>query len=84
MLYLPQVDGFAVMDLAVDPTHPQRLQVAKGLLLAIPEKHLTQGGHITNVSAQDPLLPAYMEVGYRVWYRQHEMAWSPTRSPASR
>jgi ribosomal protein S18 acetylase RimI-like enzyme len=84
MLYLPQVNGFAVMDLAVDPAHPQRLQVAEGLLLAIPEMQLAQGGHITNVPTQDPLLPAYMEVGYRVWYRQHEMAWSPTRSSASR
>ncbi|MBN1248173.1 MAG: GNAT family N-acetyltransferase [Anaerolineae bacterium] len=76
MLYLPQVDGFVVMDLAVDPAHPQRTQIAEGLLLAVPQVQLSQGGHITNVPAQDPLLPAYMEAGYRVWYRQHEMAWS--------
>lgn len=80
IVYLSQMDGFAVMDLAVDPTHPQRLEVAQALLLALPDMQLAQGGHITNVPAEDPLLPAYMEVGYRVWYRQHEMAWSPSHS----
>ncbi len=80
IVYLSQMDGFAVMDLAVDPTHPQRLEVAQALLLALPEMQLSQGGHVTNVPEEDPLLPAYMEVGYRVWYRQREMAWSPTSS----
>ena len=84
ILYIPQMDGFVVMDLAVDPAHPQRLRMAEGLLLALPEMQLAQGGHITNVPAEDPLLPAYMEAGYRVWYRQHEMAWSPTCCPLSK
>lgn len=80
IVYLLQMDGFAVMDLAVDPAHPHRLEVAQGLLLALPEMQLAQGGHITNVPAEDPLLPAYWEIGYRVWYRQHEMAWTPSHS----
>ncbi len=75
LLYQPQSDAYAVLDLGVDPAHPRRLQVAGELLSALHGTRPDFGGHTVNVPADDPLLPAYMAVGYRVWQRQHEMIW---------
>ncbi len=75
LLYQPQSDAYAILDLAVDPAHPRRLQVAELLLSALHSTRPDFGGHTVNVPADDPLLPAYMAVGYRVWQRQHEMVW---------
>jgi GNAT superfamily N-acetyltransferase len=75
VIYQPQQNACAVLDLAADPTHPQRLKLAEQLLLALHGAHREVGGHSVNVPAQDPLLPAFMQVGYRVWQRQREMVW---------
>jgi ribosomal protein S18 acetylase RimI-like enzyme len=75
LIYQPQANAYAILDLAVDPAHPQRLQVAEALLSALHSTQPDFGGHTVNVPADDPLLPAYVAVGYRVWQRQHEMIW---------
>ena len=75
VIYQPQRNACAVLDLAADPFHPQRLQLAEQLLLALHGAHRDVGGHSVNVPAQDPLLPAFMQVGYQVWQRQQEMVW---------
>ncbi len=73
LIYQPQVGDFAVLDLAVNPAHPQRLDVAQLMLSTLHEFSPGMDGHIINVPAEDPLLPAFTAIGYRVWQRQHEM-----------
>jgi ribosomal protein S18 acetylase RimI-like enzyme len=72
---------FNVLDLAVDPAAPQRLQIAGRLLAGLRALAPTFSAHVINLPAADPLLPAFRRRGYRAWQRQHEMAWSVTSSP---
>ena len=73
LIYQAQVGRFAILDLAVDPAHPRRLDVAELILSTLHDVSPGMEGHIINVPAEDPLLPAFTAVGYRVWQRQHEM-----------
>jgi ribosomal protein S18 acetylase RimI-like enzyme len=73
VLYQPQHDACGVFDVAVDPSHPSRLALANRLLYAVHASQPTLGGFVINLPAQDPLLPAFFDLGYYVWQRQHEM-----------
>ncbi|MBN2007218.1 MAG: GNAT family N-acetyltransferase [Anaerolineae bacterium] len=76
ILYELYPDNHAIYDLAVDPAHPHRLDVAEALLLALHTYRSDLGGYIINVPAEDPLAPAFTDLHYRVWQRQHEMFWT--------
>ncbi len=65
----------SIYDLAAIPTHPQRLGIAQNLLLAAQSFRINAGGYVINLPAEDPLLPAFKEVAYRVWLHQHELTW---------
>ena len=65
----------SIYDLAAVPTHPQRLEIAQDLLLAAQSFRIRAGGYVINLPAEDPLLPAFKEVAYRVWLHQHELTW---------
>lgn len=65
----------SIYDLAAAPAHPLRLEIARDLLLAAQSFHINAGGYVINVPAEDPLLPAFKEVAYRVWLHQHELIW---------
>ena len=65
----------SIYDLAAAPKHPQRLEIARELLLAAQSFRINAGGYVINVPAEDPLLPAFKKVAYRVWLHQHELAW---------
>ena len=62
-----------LLDLAVDPKHPNRADLAYQLLVTLQRTYPNLGAHVINVPAQDPLLPAYFEAGYETQLRQHEM-----------
>ena len=76
LLYQPQSQSWAIYDLAVDPTYPERLQVAQTLLIALNGALTDAGSYIINLPVEDSLLPAFTSVYYSVWLRQHELAWS--------
>ena len=73
LLYQPQQDLCMLLDLAVDPKHPNRADLAYYLLVTLQRTYPNLGAHVINVPAQDPLLPAYFEAGYETQLRQHEM-----------
>jgi GNAT superfamily N-acetyltransferase len=83
-LYQPRPDALTILDLAVDPSDPHRLKNARRLLRALHSSQPATSSTITNVPAQDPLLPAFVDFGYRVWQRQYEMVWPTSQgSPAT-
>ncbi len=65
----------SIYDVAAAPKHPQRLEIARELLLAAQSFRIRAGGYVINLPAEDPLLPAFKEVSYRVWLHQHELTW---------
>lgn len=75
VLYEPQRRHLAIFDLAVAPSLDGRVQAAHGLLLALHRLYPNLGGYVINLPARDKLLPAFEDVGYHVWQRQHEMVW---------
>ncbi len=75
VLYQMGETDYAIYDLAVAPTHPQRIAVAQALLMALHAARADLGSYIINVSADDPLAPAFLNVNYRIWQRQYEMQW---------
>ncbi|MBN1877802.1 MAG: GNAT family N-acetyltransferase [Anaerolineae bacterium] len=81
LLYIPQRHYQTVLDLAVLPGHPQRLEIAKKLLLALHQSRPMVGEYIINVPEEDPLLPVFMTLNYHIQHRQFEMCWSPEALP---
>ncbi len=75
LLYRQQPHHQAVHDLAVQPRHPRRLQVAQELLEAMHSQRPHAGGYVVNWPADDALLTAFVRAGYRIWQRQSEMLW---------
>lgn len=75
VLYQMGENDYTLYDLAVAPAHPQRVAVAQSLLLALHAARPDLGSYIINVPADDPLAPAFFNLKYRVWHRQHEMRW---------
>jgi ribosomal protein S18 acetylase RimI-like enzyme len=75
VLYQPQHAIYAVVDLAVDPVYPQRIEAATELLGALHGIRTDFGGYIVNVPADAPILAAFTDTGYHVWHRQYEMTW---------
>jgi ribosomal protein S18 acetylase RimI-like enzyme len=75
LLYQLQHGVYAVVDLAVDPTHPQRVRAGSELLTALHGTNTRVGGYIVNVPADAPILASFTDVGYHIWHRQHEMTW---------
>lgn len=75
-LYQPRQDALTILDLAVDPGHPNRIKAGRRLLNALHGTRPGISGYAINVPAQDPLLPAFIEFGYQVWQRQSEMIWA--------
>jgi ribosomal protein S18 acetylase RimI-like enzyme len=76
LLYDGQFGTYSILDIAVDPAHPRRIEAAQALLQAA---YLAQSNIrryvINNLPDDDPLLPAFTEIGYGPWYRQHELVW---------
>lgn len=72
---------FSVLDLAVDPTASMRLKSAGRLLSALRALAPTFSAHVVNLPEEDRLLPAFQNQRYRIWQRQHEMAWSVPADP---
>jgi GNAT superfamily N-acetyltransferase len=70
-----QLSNFAIADLAADEHVPHRLQLARSLLFALHTERPDMGSHILNIPTEDPLLPAFTSLQYRIWHRQHEMIW---------
>ncbi len=75
VLYQLQQGIHVVADLAVDPEYPQRLQAARTLLTAMHSARPDMGGSTINLPTDDPLLPAFTGLRYRIWQRQHELVW---------
>ena len=75
MLYQLQQGNHVVADLAVDPEHLHRLQGARTLLTAMHTARPDMGGSTINLPTDDPLLPAFTGLHYRIWQRQHELVW---------
>ncbi|MFN2202949.1 MAG: GNAT family N-acetyltransferase [Caldilineaceae bacterium] len=75
VLYQLQQGSHVVADLAVDPEYPRRLQAARTLLTAMHSARPDIGGSTINLPADDPLLPAFTGLHYRIWQRQHELVW---------
>lgn len=75
LLYQLQQGNHVVADLAVDPEYPQRLQAARTLLTAMHSARPDMGGSTINLPTDDPLLPAFTGLHYRIWQRQHELVW---------
>lgn len=75
ILYEIYPDNHAIYNLAVDPAHPRRLDIAKALLLALHTYRSDLGSYIINVPAEDPLTLAFTDLHYHTWQRQHEMFW---------
>lgn len=75
VLYQLQQGNHVVADLAVDPESPQRLQAARTLLTAMHSARPDMGGSTINLPTDDPLLPAFTGLHYRIWQRQHELVW---------
>jgi GNAT superfamily N-acetyltransferase len=82
-LYHVGGNAVAILDLAVDPDDPHRVRTGRRLLQALHGSQFGMSGTISNIPAEDPMLPAFIEFGYRVAHRQYEMAWDVTsgRSP---
>ncbi len=81
VLFQTQTEVILVLDLAVDPKMPDRVGMARRLLFSLHAESPTLGGYIINVPAEDPLLRAFTDFGYRVWQCQHEMVWPVTGPP---
>ena len=81
VLFQTQTEVILVLDLAVDPEMPDRVGMARRLLLSLHAESPALGGYIINVPAEDPLLGAFTDLGYRVWQCQHEMVWPVTPLP---
>ena len=75
ILYESREDNFAIYDLAVKPDVPQRVEIAQHLLVALHAARTDMGSYIINFPAEDPLASAFLNLPYRIWQRQHEMAW---------
>jgi len=75
LLYQLQQGNHVVVDLAVDPEYPHRLQAARTLLTAMHSARPDMGGSTINLPTDDPLLPAFTGLRYRIWQRQHELVW---------
>lgn len=81
VLFQTQTEVILVLDLAVDPEMPDRVGMARRLLFSLHAERPALGGYIINVPAEDPLLSAFTDLGYRVWQCQHEMVWPVTALP---
>jgi ribosomal protein S18 acetylase RimI-like enzyme len=81
LLYQPQPQHDVVYDLAVHPSHPDRLPIAKALLAAHHNRRPNRGGYVINLPAEDPLLPAFIHTSYHVWQQQYEMTWRSNDAP---
>ena len=78
VLYGAQTGTYSILDLAVAPTYPHRLEAAHTLLTALHNAHANMRRYVyTNIPAADPLLPALTRLGYTTWYQQHELVWTP-------
>jgi len=75
VLYQLQQGNHVVADLAVDPEYPHRLRAARALLTAMHSARPDMGGSTINLPTDDPLLPAFTGLHYRIWQRQHELVW---------
>ena len=76
VLYSAQTGTYTILDLAVDPTHPHRVDAALTLITALHNAHANMRRYVyTNIPATDPLLPALTQLGYTTWYQQHELIW---------
>lgn len=76
VLYSAQTGTYSILDLAISPAHPHRLDAARTLLRALNDAHANIRRYIyTNIPADDPLLPAFTGLGYNTWYQQHELVW---------
>ena len=75
VLFQLQQGNHVVVDLAVAPAHPHRLRVAQTLLTAMHSARPDMGGSTINLPTDDPLLPAFTGLHYRIWQRQHELVW---------
>jgi ribosomal protein S18 acetylase RimI-like enzyme len=75
VLYDEQARYVSIYDLAIASGHPHRVERARTLLLALHALHPQLGGYVINLPQSSPLLAAFLDIGYRVWQRQHEMAW---------
>jgi GNAT superfamily N-acetyltransferase len=75
VLYQLQQGSHVVADLAVAPDHPQRLHVARTLLTGMHSARPDMGGSTINLPTDDPLLPAFTGLRYRIWQRQHALVW---------
>jgi ribosomal protein S18 acetylase RimI-like enzyme len=77
VLYQIQSTNCAILDLAVDPDHPRRHEIADALLKAVHHRHRLLEGYIINVPSNDPLLRAFFDLGYSRWQQQYEFIWRP-------
>ncbi len=75
LVYKPQTQHHVIYDLAVCPTHPDRVHIAKALLHANHSRYPEVGGYVINFPAEDPLLQAFTRSHYHVWQQQYEMKW---------
>jgi len=77
LLYQEQLHYQTIQDLAVLPTHPQRLDVGRRLLLAVHTLRPESGGCVINLPSDDPFFSLFLDLHYRIWQKQNEMVWIP-------
>jgi len=77
ILYHAQISNCAVYDLAVDPLHPDRRDIAEALLRMVHNRYHLLESYIINVPTADPLLPVFLDLGYDRWQQQYELVWHP-------
>lgn len=75
VLYEPRQPNYAILDLAIDPTAHNRLDIAETLLIAVHAPRTDIGSYVINFPVDDPLSSAFLNLKYRIWQRQHEMVW---------
>ncbi len=77
VFYRAQAQNQAIYDLVVAP-HPQRVQIARDLLLAVHSTRPRAGGYFINYPADAPLLEVFLKLHYHIWQRQSELVWEPS------
>jgi ribosomal protein S18 acetylase RimI-like enzyme len=65
--------GVRLTDIATDPTVQARASIAQALLSDLHTRFGNVSGSSYNIAEDDPVLPAYEALGYRISFRQREM-----------
>jgi ribosomal protein S18 acetylase RimI-like enzyme len=66
--------GVRLTDIATDPSR-NRVAIAQALLSELHRQHNGASGSSYNIAEDDPIVPAYLALGYKTMFRQIEMRY---------